>query len=467
MGLSAAMQAGVSGLAANANALSAISNNIANVNTTAYKRVRTDFQAIVTAASTPTGYNAGGVGSTTRHLISQLGTLQKASTDLDLGIDGQGFFVTTQSPTATAQDPHLFTRDGSFYPDTEGYLRNSSGLYLQGWPITASGGATLSAADLSQLVAINVENISAQIEQTTYAGITGNLSASQTVNTAEVEDVTNADGTTSQGYLNRDKTVQDARTMSNYDATSTASPNPGVKPDYEISIPVSDSQGGEKALTMSLIKTGANQWSYEVWSSSVDTADYPNKILKSGTLTFDSSGKLTQVDGVDGTGLSLDVQWSAASGVEDQTIGIDFASTAGALTQYNSSYTSRVEADGTPFSGVDEVKISETGMVTAVFKNGSTRDIAQLALATFVNADGLTPVSGNAYIVSNDSGPLTLKVPGASGAGLLSVGTLEASDVDLAKEFTDLITTQRAYSANSKTITTADEMLQELLNIKR
>jgi len=460
MSISAAMQAGVAGLAANSTALSAISNNIANVNTTGYKRVRTDFQSIVTAASTPTGYNAGGVGTTTRQLISQLGTLQQASTDLDLGIDGQGFFVTTQSATATGADPHMFTRDGSFYPDTQGYLRNSSGLYLQGWPIVAGVSTGTSATDLSQLSSINIENIAAQVEKTSYASITGNLNAGQEIS----DEVSDVDGYMSyQGSVETDST---ARTMSKYDASITDDTNPGIRPDYEISIPVSDSLGGQKALTMSVVKTGANTWAYEVWSSSVENT---NGIVKSGTLEFDASGALKSIDGTEGaTSLTLsDVTWNSDLGLDTQTITVDLASTKGALTQYNATYNSSVDADGTPFSGVDEVKISSTGVVTAVFKNGTTRDIAQLALATFVNADGLTPVSGNAYIVSNESGPLTLKVPGASGAGLLSVGTLEASGVDLAQEFTDLITTQRAYSANSKTITTADEMLQELLSIKR
>lgn len=460
MSLSAAMQAGVAGLAANSTALSAISNNIANANTTAYKRVRTDFQSIVTAASTPTGYNAGGVTTSTRHMISQLGTLQTAATDLDLGIDGQGFFVTTQSASAAVDDPHLFTRDGSFYPDKQGYLRNSSGLYLQGWPIVSGVNTGTSATDLSQLSAINVENIAAQVEKTSNASISGNLNANQTVS----DEVSATGGYLSyQGSVETDGTL---RTMSKYDATVTTGTNPGIRPDYEITIPVSDSLGGEKNLTMSMVKTGANTWAYEVWSSDVQST---NNIIHSGTLEFSSSGALAAIDGTAGaTQLPLNtIDWNSALGLDTQSISLDLASATGALTQYNSSYNSTVSADGTPFSGVDEVKISDEGVVTAVFKNGTTRDIAQLALATFVNADGLTPVSGNAYIISNESGPLTLKVPGASGAGLLSIATLEASGVDLAQEFTNLITTQRAYSANSKTITTADEMLQELLSIKR
>lgn len=459
MGLNAAMQAGVAGLAANSVALSAISNNIANVNTTAYKRVRSDFAAIVTSSSSPTGYNAGGVIATTRHTISQLGTLQTAPSEMDLGIDGQGFFITTQIANAGSTDPHLFTRDGSFTPDKEGYLRNASGLYLQGWPVSLGGGATLSSADLSQLVAINVDNISAIAEATTQADIVGNLKSDQAIST---------DAAT---YVASDPSLPATRTMSKHDATAT--PNPGVKPDYEISVPVSDSQGGKQAMTMSLLKTGPNSWAYEVWSNSADSTAHPNNIVNSGTLTFNESGTLASITdsaGVTTTpaaAFTFDIDWDPSLGVAQQSLTLDMGSTSGVLTQYNAPYTSTVTADGTPFADVAEIKISDKGMVTAVFENGSTRDIAQLALATFVNADGLVPVSGNAYTVSNSSGPFVLKVPGENGSGLISVGTLEASDVDLSQEFTGLITTQRAYSASSKIITTADEMLQELLNIKR
>lgn len=472
MSLSASMQAGVAGLAANSNALSAISNNIANSNTTAYKRVRTDFQSIVTASSTPTGYNAGGVTSTTRHMISTLGTLQKASSQLDLGIDGQGFFITTQKSEPGAEDSRLFTRDGSFYADEDGYLRNASNLYLQGWPIAAGGSPTLSAADLSQLRTINVENIAAQIEPTTYAQIIGNLNANQEASSSAAT------------YASNPAT----RPMAAYDASSP-DPTTSTRPDYEITIPVSDSQGGERRLTVSMVKLAANPsatppieantWAYEVWSPDVKDATVTpateastNGVVSRGRLVYDTAGKLSNI--IDSTGtstgetsLNLSFNWDSAEGVEPQTLTVDFNGNQGGLTQLNSSSTNRVDANGTPFSGLDKVQISTTGLVTAVFKNGSTRDIAQLALATFVNADGLTPVSGNAYTVSNDSGPLTLKVPGVSGAGLLGVGTLEASEVDLSEEFTNLIVTQRAYSANSRTITTADEMLQELLNIKR
>src|SRR5690606_17289972 len=126
-----------------------------------------------------------------------------------------------------------------------------------------------------------------------------------------------------------------------------------------------------------------------------------------------------------------------------------------------------VTTNGTAFGNLTNVEIDEDGFVTAIFDNGVTRRIAQVAVATFANPNGLIPLNGNAYRVSQASGPFSLKTPGTGGAGAIAPSTLESSTVDLSTEFTGLIVTQRAYSASSKIITTADAMLEELINIKR
>ena len=126
-----------------------------------------------------------------------------------------------------------------------------------------------------------------------------------------------------------------------------------------------------------------------------------------------------------------------------------------------------VLTNGTAFGNLSEIKIDETGFVTAVFDNGVTRKLAQIALATFPSPDNLSQTSGNAYNGSQGSGTFNLKVAGTGGAGKIGASQLESSTVDLSAEFTGLITTQRAYSASSKIITSADEMLAELINIKR
>ena len=145
-----------------------------------------------------------------------------------------------------------------------------------------------------------------------------------------------------------------------------------------------------------------------------------------------------------------------------------FSGAKSGLTQYDDdSVTQSVTSNGTAFGNLSKIQVGEDGMVTAIFDNGVTRNIAQVAVASFINPDGLSPVSGNAYTVSRDSGTYSLKTPGLGGTGLLSPASLESSTVDLSQEFTSLITTQRAYSASSRIITTADQMLQELLSIKQ
>jgi flagellar hook protein FlgE len=149
-------------------------------------------------------------------------------------------------------------------------------------------------------------------------------------------------------------------------------------------------------------------------------------------------------------------------------VSLAFQGSKSALTQYDKdSVTQTVISNGSAFGNLSKISVGDDGMVSAIFDNGVTRNIAQVAIASFVNPNGLQAVSGNVYRVSRDSGAYSLKTPGLGGTGLLSPSSLEASNVDLSQEFTSLITTQRAYSAASKIITTADQMLQELLSIKQ
>jgi flagellar hook protein FlgE len=170
----------------------------------------------------------------------------------------------------------------------------------------------------------------------------------------------------------------------------------------------------------------------------------------------------------DATLSATEFRWAASLGVAAQDVQFDLGLAAGGLTQYDSqSGVQSVLTNGTAFGSLSSIDIDENGYVTAEFDNGVLRRIAQVALATFPNPDGLKPVSGNAYRVSIESGTYNLKAPGTGGAGFIRPSALESSTVDLSAEFTGLITTQRAYSASSKIITTADQMLEELLSIKR
>ncbi len=476
MSINRAMQSGVTALNANAAALATISNNIANSNTTGFKRVLTNFTNLVSGSSTVSNYASNGVTAVVQQTMTQRGELNASSGTYSLGIDGQGFFVTSDNPNpVSAASTILFTRDGSFTTDTQGYLTNAAGLYLEGWPADTNGNINTGSTDITKLGPINVSNISNPPVASTMSTFTANLDASTPVSTgAAAYDV-------------------NTKPMSTYDGVNTTS----TKPDSTISMTVSDSQGKEHTLNVSLLNLGVDTnassptlgktlWAYEVYSPDITGTTAGLNQLSTGTLAFDPDGKLdtslssTMVAGAAAafnTDLTIGAsntvgvpRWNDALGIEGQafSLGLSGASGQSKITQLaGDSTTTAMSVNGTEFGSLTKVEIGDDGVVTAIYNNGDQRKLAKVAIATFINANGLTPISGNAFTVSSASGGFSLKSPGEGGAGNLSPGALEASTVDLAQEFTGLITTQRAYSAASKVITTADDMLQELLAIKR
>ena len=464
MSISSAMLAGVTGLTANASALAAISDNIANSNTVGYKRSGVDFSDLVNTVS-PSSYAAGGVVTDTEHLVDQQGTLQSTSSVTDLAISGNGFFVTSaKSSGLTAGDPRYFTRAGSFTVDQNGYLKNAAGLYLQGWPADANGVVTPDSANITSLTPINILSVVNTAQPTTSATVSGNLDSDQTVNPATYA----------------------AGAMAQY----AADPTTGVKPDFSITVPVSDSKGGQRNVQIDFLKSSTpNQWNAEVVAdplTDVDTGGATPGLIASGIVAFNSDGSLDTTNTTLG-GLSSSatnpptaslsflssasappappaVAWASGLGVNGQNVTLNLSS----MTQFSAvSAVNSVTSNGTASGGISGISIDSQGDVTAVYGNGTTRTIAQVAIATFPDTDGLTPVSGDAYQASLQSGNFTLKTSGSAGAGTISPSSLEASTVDLSTEFTGLITTQEAYTASSKIITTADQMMQQLLNIKQ
>jgi flagellar hook protein FlgE len=462
MSLTSAMQAGVAGLVANSAALSTISNNIANVDTVGYKQSETDFESLVNDGAVNTG--DGSVMAANQQLVSQGGTSIQTSSPLDLMIAGSGFFVTT--PTATqisANTPALFTQAGSFTVNSSGYLVNSAGLVLQGWLADSSGNISTNASSLSSLQPINVSEVGGAVEPTTSVSISSNINADATISTA-YNAATNS--------------------MAMYEANSAT----GVAPDYSITIPVSDTQGGQHTVQLELLKSSTpNQWDAElvaVPASDVqDGTGLSDGQIATGTLTFTATGQIdvansTLLNGANSTftiGASTttpaagQVSWSTALGVGAQTFSLNLAggSTGGGLTQLasTSATTPQVQANGTAFGSLSSVQVDSAGVVTAVYSNGVTRPLAQIAVATFPDPDALTAVNGEAYQVSPGSGTFTLQAAGQGTAGEIDPSTLESSTVDLSSQLTDLITSQSAYSASSKIITTANQMMQDLLNI--
>ena len=580
MSINSAMQAGVSGLSANSAALAAISQNIANVNTIGYKRTQGEFQTIVNSQSKGAGgYAAGGVMTTARHFISQEGQLQRTTESTDLAVDGQGFFVTTEKAEGVgATDSRLFTRAGAFRIDNLGYLKNSAGLYLQGWPVDSNGDIATDPSDLTRLRSINIGTVGGTAEPTTRAQINANLYSGQTISTAASpnkytnlpivpatsgpKDFTvrySPTGNANEYNVTVKTGIQTINAVATYDAAGAlasltvggvaqsltdldlgggdtvalGSPglgiatnnvaktkydpsinsmamyngeddNPlGVKPDFKINIPVSDSKGGQRNIEIRLLKSDQpNEWYAEIVAVPADDVvtggAYSNGQIKKGIIAFTPAGRLdisTMQTWPAGKGLFDDpanavldfgrsdpnviidpanpaddfkVKWADGLGISAQTLTLDLSTSAGGLSQLNTaSIVQSTVTNGTAFGNLSDIKIDESGFVTAIFDNGVMRRIAQVAIATFPSPDSLRQVTGNAFRVSLDSGTFNLKAAGTGGAGMIAAQQLESSTVDLSAEFTSLITTQRAYSASSKIITTADEMLAELLSIKR
>jgi flagellar hook protein FlgE len=484
MSINSALLAGVSGLTANSAALAAISQNIANVNTVGYKRTQAEFQTVVNSQSAGAGYSAGGVLASARHYISQGGQLQRTASSTDLGIDGQGFFVVTElAEGLDASDTRLFTRAGAFRVDDFGYLKNTAGLYLQGWPVDAEGNIATDPSDLNRLRSINVGSVGGTAEATTRVQVNANLFSSQDKSAAAVAAAAAPPGAGAYSPTTNSMAMWDPEL------------GVGVKPDFEITVPVSDSKGGQRTVALSFLKsTTPNQWYAEVRAipagDIVTGAGLTNGQIKTGMVAFTQDGKL-DVDAMTAMGAAAlftdprnavlsfgasdepapaagEVNWAPDLGISEQSITFDLGGATGGLTQADSdSFVDSVLTNGTAFGVLSSIDIDEQGFVTASFDNGVTRRIAQVALATFPSPDSLTSTTGNAYKVSQSSGTYNLKPPGTGGAGLIGASQLEASTVDLSAEFTGLITTQRAYSASSKIITTADEMLAELISIKR
>jgi flagellar hook protein FlgE len=492
MSLNSALQAGVSGLTANSTALSAISNDIANVDTVGYKGNNVNFESIVASSATG-GVPAGGVNATNQQLVTQLGTTIQTSSSTDLAISGQGLFVTTTTPSAAATAAQVqYTRAGSFTPDASGFLKNTAGLYLQGVLADSTGAIPTSGLNIGILQPINVSNVGGAVSPTTVAGLSGTLNADQPESaqaTAAGQAVANAaiiaaGGVPTAAELAAATGAYNASTnsMTAYDPTTGA----GVKPDFTMQVPISDSQGGQHTIQLDLLKSSTpDQWYAEI--QAVPTSDVtvgagvPAGQISAGTLTFNADGTLNTSAANLNTDLAFGasasaatptppaVNWAASLGVAAQTVNLSLggsSGTSGGLTQVaGPSAVTSTTANGTPFGSLASIAIAGNGIVTATFTNGVSRAIAEIPLATFPNEDGLTAVSGTAYEASNNSGLVSLQAAGSGGSGQLASNTLEASTIDLSSEFTNLITTQQAYTASSKVITTADQMSQVLLQL--
>jgi len=435
MSIYTALRAGVSGLTANSSALAVISDNIANVNTVGYKRSGVDFSALVNAQNSNTTYNAGGVLPLTRQQISLQGSLEQSRSTTDLAISGDGFFIVSPNNQQLSNGGSvLFTRAGSFTIDADGYMVNAQGLFLQGWPVASDGSVTTSPTSLSAIEAVNISGVGGLAEPTENVGINANLNSDQASFAGAYAAGDMADGT--------------------------------VSPHFESSLEVFDSLGAPRTIAFGFLKTAPNTWQVEAYArpnTNVTGGALTGGLLASGTLTFNNDGTVNSTTGT--IGGTFSIPWAASTGAAAQPVDLDLET---GMTQFAKSFgVTSVTADGVPPGDLVGLVLEGDGMLTAQFSNGRARALYQIPLATFLNPNGLAADQGGAFRTTLESGLYNINSSNAGGAGKIVSGALEASNVDLAAEFTNLITTQRAYSAASRIITTADEMLEELLMIKR
>ncbi|WP_082746236.1 flagellar hook protein FlgE [Sphingomonas sp. CCH5-D11] len=433
MSLYSALYSGVSGLSAEASAMAGVADNITNINTIGYKGVETQFRTLVTDGNARSNYSAGGVAAAPQSLISKQGLLQASSSNTDLAIEGGGFFVTRSGPGANSET--AFTRAGSFKPDDAGFLRNTSGYYLQGWRLDATGNYT-NTGNLNALEPVRLSELTGTAAPTTKIQMRANLASTQEVHAG--------------GYATGD-------------IASGA-----VTPHFSRSVDIFDAQGGPHRVTLGFIKSGPNEWQAEVYSDPAADVTAAGGLLASGTIRFNADGSLDRAGSTPALFDQITPGWTNSAGSVPISLELGADGGLDGLTQFGSESALITSAvDGGLLGNISSIDISSSGKVSAIFEDGTARAVFQLPLATFPNPDGLTRLPGNGYAVSDASGNFAINPPGTFGSGSISAGALEASNVDLAAEFTNMIRFQRAYSASSKIITTVDDMLQEVSNLKR
>lgn len=425
MSLFGSLFTGVSALSAQSQSMGMISNNIANVNTIGYKRNVANFSDLVTQEGRSTAYAPGGVRASTQTTINQQGILQQTGSSTDAAVSGDGFFVVKRALTGTQET--LYTRAGSFTEDARGFLRNANDFYLYGWRLDDNGNLPPGNADVNTLQPVDVAFLNGITAPTTQAEAQINLDANQ--------------------------------------ATG------GGTPHFSRAITVYDTLGGPQQLFMEFTKTASNTWEMDVLdgasaSGGTSVIGGPTTIDMLPSAGIDTTGPFApplNFDAATGqfTVTTGGIDWGNGSDTT-QSIEIDISG----LTQYAADYSVFVNQNGAELGLRTGVSIDREGYVVASFSNGLTRNLYKLPVATFTNPNGLEGRSGNVYIQTQESGDYNLREAGTSGAGLMAPAQLESSNVDLADEFSRMIITQRAYSAGTKVVTTSDQMLQELLQMR-
>jgi flagellar hook protein FlgE len=430
MSLLSSLNTGASGLEASSQQLSVIGDNIANANTVGFKSSRAAFQETLARTVVGQGPSQIGLGArlqSVQRIITQ-GALTTTNRATDVALEGNGMFVVKGS--ASGRDATYYTRNGQFTLDKDGYLTNLGGLRVQGYPADATGTLQKTVGDL------RVGTASSSPKATGAITVRANLDAGATTPAAAWN-------------------VAQASSTSNYSVTTQ----------------VYDSLGKVHQVDVYFRKTGAGAWE---WHAVTDggglqggTAGTATEIA-SGTMTFGANGQLTAMT-------TTSTSFNPAGATNPQPLTFNFGTPTGSngtgldgVTQFSSpSATSFISQDGFPSGDLSAVTVDAQGRLVGAFSNGQTRVLGQFAIANFPAEEKLERVGGNLYMATPDAGQPALGAPGTGGHGKVVAGALEQSNVDMAGEFVHMIAAQRSFQANSKTLTTADQLLAELMTLKR
>ncbi|MGO9260758.1 MAG: flagellar hook protein FlgE [Bryobacteraceae bacterium] len=410
----------LSGLNANSTAIDVVGNNLANLNTTGFKTSQVEFQSLVTQ-SLGAGLGETQVGFGTGEPLTTMeftqGAVQTSGGAMDAAIQGDGFFVVNDSSGNS-----LYTRAGNFEVDKSGNLMTDTGDYVQGWTTTnPTTGAVSTNGPISNIV-VPVGSLSPPVPTTTLS-VGLNLNSSATV----------------------------------YSATDTSS-------DFSTPMTVYDSLGTSHVLTLDFQKTGSNTWNYNVTIPGADVGSTDTSVsVATGSLTFDSDG---QLDPANASPVDLTVS-GLADGASDMSLQWSlFNGSSGNLTQFGQpSAQSSSSQNGSAASELVNVGLGNGGTILAQYSDGNQVTVGQVAMASIVNPDSLIAVGNNNFQLSSQTATPSIGLPGTGGRGDISGGSLEASTVDIATEFTNLMVYQRAYEADSRVVTTADTLSQDTINL--
>jgi flagellar hook protein FlgE len=422
MSLYGMMRTGVSGMSAQATRLSTVADNIANSGTTGYKRSRAEFSTLV-IPSAGSSYASGGVTSTVQTSISAQGVLQYTTSGSDLAVSGDGFFVVQD-----ASGKPFLTRAGAFVQNSEGQLVNAAGFKLLGYSL-ANGTPTVTANGYAGLEPITISQASLVASPSTAGSYSANLPKDATV--VPAANLPSANAATAQ-----------------YSAKT--------------SLVAYDNTGGQVMLDVYFTKTAANTWEVTVFDRANATPGtfFPygtagDPPLATETLDFDPTNG--QLDAASATNITVPVPGG-------QSLVLDLSS----MTELSTGFTPfDAFVNGNPPSSIERVEISQDGTVYAQYTDGSLRALYRIPLATVTSPDQLQVLPGNVFTESGNSGSVRLGFPNEGKFGKIEAGALESSNVDIAQELTNMIESQRSYTANSKVFQTGSELMEILVNLKR